>query len=262
MEYNSDFYMILPSNVLTDAYLDNKTSDYHTPMPQPINLTGGKWECALTEIFYPHTWYNIKGPLTQFEIRYTSGSKRQRSSLEIPKGYYTPSSFVEQFNKTLARVNTFHGRLEFIPAWGHLVITLNKGESITIHQDLSQMLGFVRKVFRRRKDSEDDVLLIASGKSVDLNASLHQIYIYSDIINETLVGNKFVPLLRIVNVRGSFGENIYTAFQDLHYVEVKTLTINSIEITLRDDQGNPVPFQYGKVIAKLHFRRRRNNILL
>ena len=62
--------MILPSNMLTDTYLNNKISDYHTPMPQLISMVGGKWECALTYMFYPHSWYNIKGPITQSEIRY------------------------------------------------------------------------------------------------------------------------------------------------------------------------------------------------
>ena len=135
-----------------------------------------------------------------------------------------------------------------------MIITLAKGENITPHQDLSNMLGFVRKVFRHTRDTNEAQLVIASRRSVNLNANLQQIYIYSDIINATLVENRFVLLHRIVKVGGSFGENIHTAFQDPHYVKVKTLTINSIEITLRDDQGEPVPFQYGKVIAKLHFR--------
>ena len=83
MEYNSDFSMILPINVLTDTYLNNNISDYHTPMPQPISLTGSKYKYARTHIFYSHSWFNIKGPLTPFEIRYMH-EKRHHSPLQIP----------------------------------------------------------------------------------------------------------------------------------------------------------------------------------
>ena len=38
---------------------DNKTSNFVTKRPRTLQLDG-EWKVGLSEIDYPHTWYNIR----------------------------------------------------------------------------------------------------------------------------------------------------------------------------------------------------------
>ena len=54
----TDFYLTLPSNASMKMYPDNTLEHYITDLPQRIDLSG-EWECRLTDIQYPYTWYNV-----------------------------------------------------------------------------------------------------------------------------------------------------------------------------------------------------------
>ena len=41
-------------------YPNNTLAQHVTNLPRRISLSG-KWECILTEIHYPHDWYNVRG---------------------------------------------------------------------------------------------------------------------------------------------------------------------------------------------------------
>ena len=55
-----DFYLVLPSNSSMSIYPNNTLAQYVTNLPRRISLSG-EWECGLTEIHYPHDWYNVRG---------------------------------------------------------------------------------------------------------------------------------------------------------------------------------------------------------
>ena len=55
----SEFYLVLPSNSSMITYPNNTLAQYITNLPRRINISG-VWECGLTEIHYPHDWYNVR----------------------------------------------------------------------------------------------------------------------------------------------------------------------------------------------------------
>ena len=54
----SEFYIVLPSNSSMVTHPNNTLAQYITNLPRRISLSG-EWECGLTEIHYPHDWYNV-----------------------------------------------------------------------------------------------------------------------------------------------------------------------------------------------------------
>ena len=42
-----------------DIHPNNTLAQYITHLPRRISLHGD-WECGLTEIHYPHDWYNVR----------------------------------------------------------------------------------------------------------------------------------------------------------------------------------------------------------
>ena len=92
-----------------------------------------------------------------------------------------------------------------------------------------------------------------------LIATTTSIYVYTDIIKYQYVGDAKVPLLGVLPVQGSDGEQCYWSFQPPYYIPLSMTTLAAINMQLSDDTGEEIPFaKDGKVVARLHFRRVRS----
>ncbi|KAJ8032371.1 hypothetical protein HOLleu_25885 [Holothuria leucospilota] len=90
---------------------------------------------------------------------------------------------------------------------------------------------------------------------------IHQLFVYTDIIENQLVGDSSAPLLRTIPVAGSFGTVVDIECQKREYHPVVSNLIPTIEIDIRDETGNPIAFNSGRVIVTLHFRQKRSVLL-
>lgn len=87
-----------------------------------------------------------------------------------------------------------------------------------------------------------------------------KLFVYCDICEPYITGDIQSPLLRIVPVE-VHGENyIYGAsqvkqFSSLHYIPLRQTNFRRIEIDIKDELGERIPFQSGTLTATLHFRR-------
>ena len=87
--------------------------------------------------------------------------------------------------------------------------------------------------------------------------------IYTDIIENQRVGDVSAPLLRIVPTKPMKAGLVVThSYQMPHYMPVKTNYIDTIQMDMRSEFGEKVPFQSGKVVVKLHFRCTRKQTFL
>ena len=91
----------------------------------------------------------------------------------------------------------------------------------------------------------------------DFTGGFTTLYVHCSIVEPQTVGNFRSELLRTVPVDSEkkFGETIHKEFISPHYVNVLHKNFDNIRIEIRNDEGLPVPFEYGKVIVKLHFRK-------
>ena len=95
-----------------------------------------------------------------------------------------------------------------------------------------------------------------SDYGLDLNFNTHSLYVYCSIVEESLVGNKFVKLLRRVPTHPKrHGEYITDSFVNPQYLPLSTSFINYVEILITDDVGKPIAFDRGKVSITLHFKK-------
>src|SRR5436190_9450583 len=106
--------------------------------------------------------------------------------------------------------------------------------------------------------------LLTNRKSIrpaDIYAALpSHMYVYCDLAEPQLVGDTVAPLLKVVNIdtttsRYKYGANKMVHFIDPHYVPLMRTKFESVEIDLRDDTGQRMPFYFGTTCMKLHFRR-------
>ena len=96
--------------------------------------------------------------------------------------------------------------------------------------------------------------IYAAPHPADILGGVYNIYIYSDIVDYQLVGDSHVPLLRCINITPEVGRMPTLTYDKPHYTSLSKSVIDDIEISLKNDQNQYIPFTYGKVIVKLHFR--------
>ena len=88
-----DFYLVLPSNSSTSMYPNNTLAQFVTNLPRRVSLSG-EWECGLTEIHYPHDWYNVRN--ARLTIAHGDSLDTDR---HIDDGYYdSPNVLVRALN--------------------------------------------------------------------------------------------------------------------------------------------------------------------
>ncbi|GFV96287.1 putative uncharacterized transposon-derived protein F54H12.3 [Trichonephila clavipes] len=79
----------------------------------------------------------------------------------------------------------------------------------------------------------------------------------SDIVQPVVVGHVEAPLLRVVRISGDDGDAVSAQYDRPHYVPVIRQSFYTIEIEIRLNSGDLLPFERGKVIVVLHFRMRQ-----
>ena len=77
---------------------------------------------------------------------------------------------------------------------------------------------------------------------------------HQDIIKSQYHGDVVVPILHTVTVKGEHGNYVSKNFERPHYVPLNKTIFDTISINVRDEAGDLVAFEHGKVIFTLHFR--------
>jgi hypothetical protein len=151
------FYVTLVSDACLEQYPKNNASDWTTRLKMPLNLQG-KWECAVVEINYINSIYNIpteqrllckffEESSVSFRARATAESnslkkavkdgvapsqlpkaqfKLLESKLTIPAGLYSPNDIITCIRHQIPRINV--SLTESVPAFE---ISVGEGERRT-----------------------------------------------------------------------------------------------------------------------------------
>ena len=84
---------------------------------------------------------------------------------------------------------------------------------------------------------------------------IRSLYKYLDICQYQLVGDTEAPLLQVVSTNNTNENYVEIIYDSPHYVPLSRNNLETIEVDIRSDLGEPIQFQSGKVVVKLHFRK-------
>jgi len=258
------FYITLPSNTLEE----NTASNFRNVLPQRIRLEG-EWEVGLAEIIYPHAWLHIDKENS--DIVFISISDRIGVGVYMKKGYYENiTSLVEMINN---QIENFDDEAKFVKdvkfkiddSSRKVVMVKNKSKVkyIDLTPRLTSLLGFEKDILYdvvheniEEKHETDEIEIYAKYDAASTNTFFESMYVYCNIIEDQMIGNIMAPLLRIVDIQGKHGDVICKTYDAPHYMPVLLKDIVQIEINLKTDIDELFSFKFGKVVVKLHVRRR------
>ena len=86
--------------------------------------------------------------------------------------------------------------------------------------------------------------------------SIDTLLIYSPLVDYQYVGDEIAPLLQVVSAEEPQTTFINKIYDTPHYVPVIRNNIETIEIDIRSDLGKPIQFTSGRVVVKLHFKKK------
>ena len=212
----------------------------------------------MTSISYPHSWYDVDedgGAITY-----------QFSPEELPKSFTLPKTIVNGRKGALPRKLDAASGFKLIFTWNIV------DETMQVHLDNDRVapnwtIGATGRLatvlgWHEMKITPDSFLpagATAYKGTQPIDASpIKQLFVYTDIIDNQLVGDANAPLLRRVPTKQFFPFICNFDFVNKEYHKVNTTLINTIEIDIRDDIGEPIPFETGHVHITLHFRQKRS----
>ena len=174
-----------------------------------------------------------------------------RTRIALPAGRYdSVKDIIDPLNKSQKGIfRPFH--FEYDPVTKRTKVDLKKNCAIRWqNSDIARCLGFF-----------PDGVIKKEGKTVSPTLSsvqdtISSIYVYTDIIENQHAGDVKVPLLRIVPVTQSHGKVCYEKYDKPYFFPVNRGHIEKISINIRGDTGELIPFQSGKVVVTLLFKRK------
>ena len=240
------FYVTLPSNSSVDIYPDNALSHYSVNLPTALSFEGD-WEVSLAEITYPRRWLNIVEGHNHIycNAEETGGGIHIH---HIPEGFYqTPDDLIAKITPPIGHGDKI--RLKYNKYLQKVIVRTDDDVHITFAERMGYLFGFEKAM---------SITGIEKAPHVVDMKQIHSLFVYTDIFEYNIVGDTRAPLLRNVSVEGEYGDIVTKTYDSPHYVPLKQRFMSTIHIDIRDDVGHFIQFIGGKVIVKLHFRKRRS----
>lgn len=285
----SHFYLTLPSNSSEKYYQNNTLTHFFTKLHNDISLNG-EWEAALVEIMYPRNWYNVDEQYMIVKCEECDGCVDTHVTedvidyelqVRVPSGYYsTMEELIEMLNNAISKEfskdiispavlqaiakggKTFRvdeklwPRFRYYKPSRHVYLSMQAGMTVTLTNKLAMILGLETETYASH------AVTVRSNLTSDIEGGLHAMYVYCDLLECVPVGDTAVPLLRIVKVGGQRDEMVQIEYDQPRYFPLQKKVFDSVEIDIRDDTGEHISFDSGKLIVTLHFRRAKDSYFL
>ena len=127
---------------------------------------------------------------------------------------------------------------------GTISINTKKHTRLRVEGDeLRALLGF--DVIESKRDK------VTHGMLYDPQS----LVVISDIVHYQQMGDRDIPLLRVLLFEGKFGDIIFKEFEKIQYLPVAKTIINDIHMRITDINLKHIVFTYGKIVVTLHFRK-------
>ena len=212
---------------------------------------------GLAEIDYPHTWYNISEGKNSVEIyapdKFDLLFKTVEYSIQ-PWYYEKVQDVIDTFYKA-GLTNLTDVALSNDDTSKGVTVKCAKHAVVKLRGDIAKMFGFLNDTTIRAFDEKGLTLALPETGN-------HYFYVYTDIIKSQYHGDVFAPVLRTVTVKGEHGNYVSKNFERPHYVSLNKKIFDTISVNIRDEAGDVVAFEDGKVIITLHFRRSKTQYFI
>jgi hypothetical protein len=250
------FYLTLPSDAYVNYYPGNTASHFVAKLPERVRLEGN-YEVGLSEFIYPHTWNNVDNRKQKYWVGVLGSGELFGGIAYVKTGYYRDgnafaSSLTHQLTRAFADLAGILVKVTFLERTGRIRIqseTSPPFNDILLSRELARFMGFREALVPYGKVD------VTGHAAFDVNRKTNLMYVYCDVATDSAIGGAKAPLLRVCNVSGEHGRAVHVVYVRPHYVSVGRREFDTVKISINNEAGRPMPFEFGKSVVVLHFRR-------
>ena len=224
----------------------NSPSRFTQRLLQPIEARVNDFYASLDSIFIPPGIHNINSEYTHIKVFQNESVIEPNIYLE--SGYYTEESLIIRLNEKI----NFTG-LKIVQD-GRYLKFLNSSSSkieLLLNSQFSYLLGYTtsmdQKTVKLTILGTEEIVLFYSYKFSSLATRL--IKVKSDFIVDSLLGNSFQPIFRVINLDVEKMEILtnnnsghFISFPSKHWVKIQPNLYNNISLSLTDENDIPLSF--------------------
>ena len=255
-----------------DLYVENTQSHFRNAFSQALPLSDGQYEIALTEISCASAIANVVDG--RYYVLNKSDIALGSAVCRIPEGRYSDINSIllymkQQIDSSVE--NSADPNNSFTWAYDARTdkLTFNIPNNLIIEFkcfDLPAILGLDPY---GRYEGE-----VTGNFCVDLQAGLHHLFVYLNIIEHAYVGDTKAPLLRLIPFNAKMkvsksdiqqansmnaDKTLYEReFQNLQYHSLLHSDFHSVEVSIRNSTGAFIPFM-GNIptVLTIEFRKQK-----
>lgn len=263
------FSIILPSNSSMTMYPDNKTSNFKVKLPNPIELDISEWEVGLSEIQFPHLWYNIRVGKNEIikefynlsekdfkaffpnsiEIKKENGLYSFKEHITVPEGYY------EDVRHIISQVKIQEKNISMVEPMIYNYNPISKRTAVIPPRDCRLHLKDSDIAYALGFNPNTIISLPVISDYISTTRKYNALYLYTDIVQNQTTGDIKTPLLRVIPNQSKHGDIVCIKYDKPNFIPLSRSHIETIEINIRDDTGQFISFESGKAVVTLIFRK-------
>ena len=235
----------LVSNASGELFPDTTLSSFTNFLPEQVNLEG-QWEVAISEISYPSMYQNITEGYFKF---LDEKLLKSTSTYSIEPGFYNSiTDIVEAMNTLIQERNNYNETCITVK------VSRKTQKIVFMLPNDTSGLAFcstdLDHIFGNNVGNQFGVLMKGKGPHEPQFAydivRVHSLMIYSDLLEDSIVGDTKAPLLRcfplITKLKGgdiiTTGQYMnYQTFSNLQFRPLLKNSFHRIHIDLRDTSG-------------------------
>ena len=94
-------------------------------------------------------------------------------------------------------------------------------------------------------------------RSCSFNYKGAHMYVYSSLVEDSIAGNVFAPIIRVVGLEDKpKSETIHREFTMPHYLPLRSSSFNEVVLELTDGMDNSMKFNQGNSVVVFHIRKK------
>ena len=235
-------FLYLPSNVASHRNVSNTLSHFKIPLVKPLIFHDPhNWEVSPSELYFPSFNYNINlDNNSNLTIQYHIQGIVHTKNITIPQGHYNPASYLEEVNREIKKIKhkftpmsepkvLFKGRLKYNPNSRKITLVLNNHlDAMTFYGDdfrnmlrleKANDLGDLTIKFKEDELHSRKEYYYEFPNSCSFNYKGTHMYVYSSLVKDSMVGNVFAPIVRVVGLEDKpKNETVHREFIVPHYL--------------------------------------------
>ena len=241
MDRNKYTYIDLPSNACKKEFPSNTQGEYTIKLACPIDWS--KYNVAFAEMQYPNTWLTLEDATMTI---WKDDSEYKARFLDAR--YSEMDQLIAAITQMLANYHVQpHVTVHYDQYTMHTTVVIRAHNvKIQFGKLLASILGF---------PADTDICkgVHKSERASDLDNGMTALYVYLDILQNQMVGDSLVPLLRTVPLTGSrrFATVKAREVKHLQFRPTVGTVTDLVKVDIRRDTGEHIPFTTGKVLLTL-----------